>query len=398
MKKWIPMMILLTMFFTACSPTNASTPTASNSTPPQENTGTAHPTEQLSTAQPDEPETAMHKVAYIGADGNLWLVDPANDIKKQITTDAAGYNTNNAAPVITYQEPIWSSDGRYLAFERSQGTPNASGYQYAYDLMIYDDSQDLIHPALENQQTAGMAWKPGTHLLAYAKPTDPNYFTARGETDATLANGIWVVNVDSGSATEIVKPEAGYNLVNPRWAPNAKVLSFEEVFYMEGRGPFAYYDFDANQYVRWETAIGNVDWAPDASQLLHDNLNYTPSYTERIYRINRDRSDEQQLSPDMKDGYAYNPLYSPSGDRMVYISVQGMDPDITVKVMVQDLPDDQPVELISLTQIYYLTWTPDGQHLLYAAGNYPDTQVTLFSLEDRSQKVLADGWQAVMQP
>jgi dipeptidyl aminopeptidase/acylaminoacyl peptidase len=407
MKHVLSTLILLAVLLAGCTnptaaPSDMPTPARPETQVPTDIPPTAEPTIEptaIPTAAPTVVEPpATRRVAYIGRDDNLWLVDAASGTKQQLTMDAAGYNTNNAADVILYQTPTWSSDGRYLAFERQVGKVIESGYSFSYSLLTYDSTTAAIQPVLENTDTVGFAWKPGTHQLTFAKAVDPNYFTARGKVDSTLATGIYWLDLDSGGAGELVKPEAGYALVSPQWAPNGQMISFNELVYMEGQGPFAYYDFTTNQYVRWEKPIGNVDWSQDGSQLLHDNLTYTPSYTERIYLINRDRSGERQLSAELENSYASNPLYSPLGNQIAYLQVTGLDPDPVIKLMLLELPDGQPRELVQLVQAYNLTWTPDGQSLLVATGNYPETQVVLISAEDGSSKVLADGWQAVMQP
>ena len=92
-----------------------------------------------------------------------------------------------------------------------------------------------------------LRWKPQTHIIAYGEMTDPNYFTGRGKVDASLAKGILGLDVDSGETLELVKPQ-GFSLVNPKWSADGRFLSFDEVYLMEGRGNFAYYDFEKGEY------------------------------------------------------------------------------------------------------------------------------------------------------
>jgi len=169
------------------------------------------------------------------------------------------------------------------------------------------------------------------------------------------------------------------------------------LIYMEGRGPFAFHDFSASSYVRWEESIGSVAWMPDASGLLYDMLNYAPSYEERIHYIHRDRTGSVQISPDMVDGYAFYPLVSPDGSTAAYLSAQGMDNSMTT-VVVQDLATGERRELATFTQVFHYDWAVDGASLLVSAGAYPDMKVMQISLADGMVKVLAGGWQAAMQP
>lgn len=404
MKQMILMMALFALLLSGCLPPAAtwivSSETGTTGPEPLEETIPAEPP-LMETAAPTAAETApavSGSVAYIAEDGNLWLVDVTGAGSKPVTRDAAAYSTNNAAVVVMYQTPVWSDDGLYLAFTREVGTPISEGYSFSYALMVYNADSGELRTVQEGQQTVGFAWKPGTHLLAYGVATDPGYFVTRGGVDSSLATGIFAVDVDSGSTAELVRPEAGFTLFNPQWSPNGQILSFEEIMYMEGRGLFAYYDFQEGQFVRWEKPIGAVDWSLDGGKLLHDNLTYSPQYNERIFEINRDQSGERQLSADVPDGYAYNPLYSPDGSQIAYLSVQGMEENARVSLMVQNLADGQERELAVFSQAYFLSWMPDGQHLLLSTGNYPDLQVVLIQTAEGWQKPLANGWQAAMQP
>lgn len=356
-------------------------------------TPTDAPVEQPTTA----PAPQERIVALVSLDGNITLVNMASGEKKAITSDAASFSSGNAAPVVIYQNPKWSSDGRYLAFERQIGTPQTDSYSFAYALMVYDYDTGKSQVALDGQQTAGFAWKPNSHLLSFALATQPNYFVTRGGVDASRATGISAVDIDTMSGSRLVAPEGGYSLVNPVWSPDGQILSFEELIYMEGRGNFAFYDFAAGKYTAWGKAIGSVSWFTDGSKLLHDNLNYTPTYTERVYEIKRDGSGEVRLSPEAENSYAYDPHYSPDGRQIAYIQVIGLDPDVTNELVLIDVSGTTR-PLTRLTQVYNLTWTPDGQDLLLATGNYPELKTVLVSLAEGQQTPVADGWQAVMRP
>lgn len=345
----------------------------------------------------DSPAPAERIIALVSLDGNIVLVNVASGEKKPVTTDAASYGTDNTTPVVIYQNPKWSSDGRFLAFERQVGTPGKEGYSFAFALMVYDYQSGETRVAVDGQQTAGFAWKPGTHLLSFALAVQPGYFATRGGVDASLATGISAVDVDTMSGSRLVAPEGGYSLVNPNWSPNGEIVSFEELLYMEGRGNFAFYDFAAGKYTAWGKAIGAVSWSLDGSKLLHDNMNYMPNYTERAFEISRDGSGEFQLSPEAENSYAYNPIYSPDGSQIAYIQVTGMEPDLVNQLVLIDAGGTTH-PLTKLTQVYFLSWTPDGQNLLVATGNYPEVQTVLISLEDGAQTLVSDGWQAAMRP
>lgn len=408
MKRILFTVVLFSLMMAGCMPL-ATVPVSSTSStatveptvevlPVEPNGGIGDTPTDAPVAQPTSSPVPQERiVALVGLDGNIVLVNVENGEKKAVTSDAASYASGNAAPVVIYQNPKWSSDGRYLAFERQDGTPTKEGYSFSYALKVYDYETGETRVALDGQQTAGFAWKPGSHLLSFALAAQPNYFVTRGGVYASLATGISAVDIDTMSGSRLVAPEGGYTLVNPNWSPDGQILSFEELIYMEGRGNFAFYDFAAGKYTAWNKAIGSVSWFMDGSKLLHDNLNYTPSYTERIFEIKRDGSGEVRLSPEAENSYAYNPLYSPDGSQIAYISVVGMDPDVSNELVLIDA-SGVTHPLTKLTQVYYLSWTPDGQNLLVATGNYPEVKTVLISLAEGQQLPVADGWQAVMRP
>ena len=358
------------------------------------------PTAETEPTAPPAPESQAGSIAYSGADGNVWLVNPSSGEMKQLTQDAApSINPNTTAPV-DYCCMEWSSDGRLLAFYRQAGTPVEQGMQFAYSLWVYDAASGETRLLLDQQSITGFAWKPLTHLIAYGLPVEPNYFVSRGGVAAELARGIAAVDADSGAVLELVKPERGFTLVNPNWSPDGRFVSFEEVLYMEGRGSFAYYDLEEQKYTSWEKPIGGYDWSPDSAAVVYDTLTYAPSGTERIFRSSREGADEQPLSPDFEPGYAFSPVYAPQGDWVAYLAELGDPSNSQYKLFVQSSQDGEPRELGTFEQPGYLGWSPDGQSLVLGVGPFgSDTrQIVIVSAADGSVKPLVKGSEPAWQP
>jgi Tol biopolymer transport system component len=110
------------------------------------------------------------------------------------------------------------------------------------------------------------------------------------------------VDLDTGATSELVRSERGYTLYTLLWSPDGLILGFDELFYFEGRGPFAYYDFTDGEYIAWEDPIGVYAWSPDGSQLAYDRLTYAPNGEERIFLKGLQSSEAQQFSPDLPSG------------------------------------------------------------------------------------------------
>ena len=228
--------------------------------------------------------SASQLVAYIGVDGNLWVMDQPGGAPRQLTTDGTSVIStgSQAGEQVSYYFPALSSDGTLLAYRRDAGTPVDSGLQYQFGLWVTDlntgEAQQVI-----DKIPAGFSWKPGTHLLTYGLGAADGYFASRGQPAADLATGIWAVDLDQGEPFELVRPERGFTLARPLWAPDGSRLSFEEIVNMEGSGNFAVYDLATQAYNEWEKPLGIIDWSPDGAEIAYDDMTYTATGTERVY-------------------------------------------------------------------------------------------------------------------
>ncbi len=346
------------------------------------------------TAAPGEPEApaAAPTIAYIGSDGNLWVIENGAE-PRPVTQDGTPlvYDEMPAKGIVSYNFPKISSDGKYLAVRRDAGTPVEWGMQYEIVLWVYDLSTGEAQQ-IYAETPAGFDWQPGSHLLAYGLGVEQEYFTTRGGLpDANLATGIVGIDIDSGESRELVNPERGLALYSPTWSPDGRYLGFDELVYMEGRGPFAYYDFEAGQYIAWEDPIGTYDFAPDGSQIAYDRMTYTASGEERIFLQPVSRGEETQFSPDIEGAYSYLPVFSPQGERIAYLAALGGPDDHNQHLYVQDLAGGEPRDLGLFESVWNLNWTPDGENLVFHAGPYGTQQVLLVSAVDGTVSVLADG-------
>ncbi len=150
------------------------------------------------------------------------------------------------------------------------GTPSTNGYDYTYGVWVINLITGEQRQILDTR-FAGMAWKPGTHLLAYGHEIDMDYSISRGESDTVQPKGIHTIDLDSGETHYLVAPERGYALSGPNWSPDGRFLAFSESVSME-TGMFAYYDLENQEYVAWDESLGSASWSPDGSLLTYDRI------------------------------------------------------------------------------------------------------------------------------
>jgi hypothetical protein len=407
--RWILALCVTLLTVMACGQVSVGviTPTvvsAPGETPPvhiQESTGvsnTANPdsstTPEVETAAPtDTPEVGFPAMAYVGRDGNLWVVEASSETPRQLTFDANPIGNENTA--VEYSFLRLSFDGEYLAYRRDVSIPSDSGYDFTTGMWVMNLMTSEQRQILD-VFAYGMDWKPGTHQLTYGTEVDINYYMNRGEPDPTLANGIRTIDLDSGEIREIVSPERGFTLSNPNWSPDGRFLSFTEVTGMEGSGFFAYYDFEGQQYVAWDEAIGRESWSPDGELLTYARHTYAATGDERLYLRSR-QGEEQMIGLDYEGpAYATNPVFSPDGNQIAYLAFLEGPETQNATVMVLDLASDQARPLGQFEGVWELGWASDGSKLVFSIGPWESPQIIAINITDGSQMTLVEGSQPAL--
>lgn len=376
----------LIMTFLALIPVACTTSGADENVPP-----TGIPTESPTTAVeptaitlPTEVGFGPYQLVHIGGDGNVWFRPGPDAPPQQITSDAkSSISSGEPVPSITYYFPAISDDAEWVAVRRDAATPLETRLDLKVELWIHSITTGESRLILE-QTPAGFSWKPGTHLMTYGVGVAEGYFTTRGgPPDATLAHGIMTYNADSGETAELVQPERGYALYSPQWSPDGRFLGFDELAYMEGRGSFAYYDFEAGMYIAWEESIGNYSWSPDGSQIYYDRLTYVYSGAEEIFRRTMPDGSEERLTNYAEEiDFAFLPAPSPNGDRIAFFAGLDGQENQTFHLMILNLSDGEPQSLGTFDNAYYLTWSPDGKWLLFSAGPWEAQNLLAVNSED----------------
>jgi len=351
------------------------------------------PTEEETSVLTDVPDAVIPTMAYVGQDGNLWLLEMDSQAPRQLTFDANPMGNERTA--VEYSFPRLSYDGVYLAYRQDVSIPIESGYDFTTGMWVRNLATGEQRQILDDF-AYGFVWKPGTHLLTYGIAVDENYFIHRGQPDPALANGINAIDLDRGETTELVAPERGYALSRPNWSPNGRFLSFTEVVNMEGSGMLAYYDFETQAYIAWDEPVGRESWSPDGELLTYARHTYAPSGDERLYLRPR-QGDEQLIGPDY-DGpaYATGPVFSPDGDQIAYLAFLDGPETNNATVMLLDITNGESRPLGQFNGLWELAWNPDGRQLVLSIGPWESPQIIALNVVDGSQTWLADGSQPAL--
>lgn len=382
------------------------TPTAANATGETPAASRLVSTSDLTTPAPESspaaavdptattvPQSSIPAMAYIGLDGNLWVLETDGETPRQVTFDANQMGGDGAS--VEYGYPRLSSDGALLAYRMDLGTPIGSGYDVTSGMWVLNLATGEQRQILDGR-SAGYSWKPGTHLLAYGTAVDMEYFMTRGQPDTALANGINIIDLDSGEIQELVAPERGYALNGPQWSPDERFLAFTETFNMEGSGLFAYYDLEGGEYVAWDEPVGRVSWSPDGKLLAYARHTYAANGEERLY-LRPPHGEERLLGPDYEGpAYATGPIILPAGNQIAYLVFLDGPSTQTATIMVIDIAGDEPKSLGQFEGVWELASSTDASHLIFSVGPWETPQIIALNMADGSQTVLAAGSQPAL--
>ena len=339
-------------------------------------------------------------IAFVDVNNNIAMLNPVSGELKQITEGggSAVMNAEIGSKTFLYRLPTWSSDGEFLAFQQEINTQKSDMVDITMNLWVYDPVNETSNIVLENEYLSGYSWKPDSHVISYTVLTEPGYFTGRGVVDASLAHGIMLVDVDSGEISELVAPQ-GFSLVQPQWSPDGSLVSFDEVYLMEGRGNFAWYDLITSSYHRRDTSIGNYDWSPAGDLLAYDNLTYIPGGEERILLNDRMGNAEKLFSSSVEAGnFAFSPRFSPNGAQLAYLIGNGsLDEVNSYQLVVQAMDSSQAQMLLEGDHIGSFSWSGDGSFLAVTFGPYGSSEIVIIDVLNGTNSKVAQGWDPVWQ-
>src|ERR671925_1437721 len=103
-------------------------------------------------------------IAYLGADGNMYVSDQGGGHLKQLTEDAV-IPENQGEPVLYYQYPTWSRDGSQLAF----AGVSADGDQTKSKLVVANMDSDAVDEVYksEREHPIYLNWSPDNANISF---------------------------------------------------------------------------------------------------------------------------------------------------------------------------------------------------------------------------------------
>lgn len=332
-------------------------------------------------------------IAYVGNDGNVYTMAPDGSGRKQVTRDASA----DPAQRVIYQDLAWSPDGQYLSFTRISSDPPTTPLVYVPTAILYQpeseelrqlDPQGYVNPLVWTADSSALLYNREIHWDNTGKPTDPIY-------------GVWKYDLATGQSCEAISPAHHDPLAVRSVSPEGRYITFNEIRYLDGPGPFGYFDLQTQTYHAWDQEgdlrPGSIDWSPDGQSLIFDKIDYGIRLGSQIWKADPNFEQIVAFTPSTKDFSAFLPRYAPTGDRIAYLYQQGLfihPPELWA----MNGDGSSRHRVASGNGLRSFTWSPDGKQLAYAVKVGKAYNVVVGDAAGIQSKTIADGGQPEWRP
>ncbi|MBE7552372.1 MAG: PD40 domain-containing protein [Anaerolineales bacterium] len=280
-------------------------------------------------------QPVLNQIAFVGNDGNLWLVAPDGQNLRSITADGKGYNF-----------PTWAPDGRRLAFVG----PNEKG-----ETVLYVTPTGTSNPTILFDQPASapfyLYWSPDSRSLTFLTQETEDLFMRQ-------------INPDTPGSDHVLGAGAPFYWV---WAPNSAKLLLH-VGGARSSTSEAHLSLLDNRVgaerVQLNLAPGLFQapfWSADGQYFYY--IAADDKQQEAIYRTEAATLKETLVTK--LQGFAYLAL-APDNQHLAYVQIEGdTHPPFGVAYMV-DTDGAHPRRLLD-NPVGSLYWSPDGSKLALLA-------------------------------
>ncbi len=251
--------------------------------------------------------------------------------------------------------PVWSPDGKTIAFAGHAGTGNGGNWQI-YTVKPTGGSRRALTSG--DLDSIDLAWSPDGKHIAFSRVTGGQVITD---------GHVYVMNAGGGGLRRLTSGGGGYDeLFN--WSPDGKRLAFDRI--TDGIG--AIYVMNANGSDQKNLTPSPSDddywavWSPDGTKIAFDRTG--GSAFGDIWVMRSDGSGQKRLTATPADDFGS--AWSPDGTKIAYMSnrtgryqIYVMSSNGTAGRRLSHTAADAEVP----------RWSPDGKKIAYQAqvgGNY----------------------------
>jgi Tol biopolymer transport system component len=324
------------------------------------------------------------QIAYIGAEGNVWVLRGDGSPPIPVTYDAG--------PQRRYYSPRWSRDGSRLAYCAADPAGTGSGQLFTSwtgEWLPFLVSQDVY---CKESSTALFDWSLDGSKILYARAF--TYFAQGGKVWEPYY-GIWEADTVSGAQREVIPPPGENPLILPDLSPDGRWVRFYELIYIEGLGVMRTWQVETSSMAGWLTLGGELfpglsSWSPDSSQLVFDQVTYVGFPGSGLYAANPDGIGVREVYVE-NDEAASHPLWSPDGQNIMFVlSSFGEGAAGGPRLALVDPQGQNPRQIFrgpgSITPI---AWSPSGSQLLFGYAEGEQIDLMLYDIPSDTRTAIA---------
>jgi Tol biopolymer transport system component len=297
-----------------------------------------------------EIKLAGPRLAYVpqGA-GVLYVTEPDGSGSRAL---AACPRTTRTVCVIT--NPVWSPDGRQIAFLRGRRTLSR---KHPGDLALYVIGLDGrgerrlakcggIDGACGMRWGSRLSWSPDSSQIAFS----------RGGT-------ISIIDVESARVRRLTRCGRGCRDVDPAWSPDQAAIAFTRVMEKEWTGEIQRVSVSRPRLISLAIYGRNPTWAPDGRTLLVETL-------EGVWRVVADGSQATLTAAwDADNGPAVLGSLSRDGSRILYFSMLRRDARTYGPELWTMRPNGTGRKRLYRSCCQYrAVWSADGRRVAFSTG------------------------------
>jgi dipeptidyl aminopeptidase/acylaminoacyl peptidase len=230
----------------------------------------------------------------------------------------------------------WSPDGQQIAFDSDRVDVDGQGKDTVQIYVSNPDGSGLVQLTRGAGFHGNPGWSPDASLIAIEGDWG----------DYPASEGIWIIpssdadGVTIGEATRITTTPEGVDFDSePQFSPDGSSLVFTR-FKSERRSAIYRVNVDGTglqQLTPWKLNASDPDWSPDGQMITFDSGDVgRPGSKLDIYVMHADGSVRTRLtnSPRLRKGEPFvganNPVWSPSGTRIMYTHFLSERSDLAV--------------------------------------------------------------------